>query len=56
MELARWKADSDVALADKKIALERSLANWTRKTELAEQALALVSRRSDYDSLSEGVG
>jgi len=39
-EQARRKTDADIALAEKKLALDRAFAAWKRKTEFAETVLA----------------
>jgi hypothetical protein len=51
-DLAERKVDAEIALAEKKLALDRALADWKRRTEFAEQVLADFYKARDIFTLA----
>ena len=54
-ELAKCKVAADIALTEKKLALDRALADLKRRTELAEQVLADFYKARDLFEAAQSI-
>lgn len=55
-EQAERRVSSEIALAEKKLALDRALAGWKRRTEFAEEALADFYKARDIINAARSPG